>query len=108
MLEVLRWLLSMSMGRVGTLSMRWATMTLLRMTSSWARGSPAVLLVVLLQLHGVLRVVLGLLLHPCMVLLLVVSIACWVHGRLGWSTTTTTIVTRGPSSIVTLALVTSL
>ena len=50
---------------------------------TWRRRS-----VVLLELHGVLRVELSLVLEPAVILLLVLSVLCWVQGRLRWSSTT--------------------
>ena len=44
--------------------------------------------IVLLELQGVLRVELGLLLQPPVILLLVLSVLCWVQWRLRWSSTT--------------------
>ena len=44
----------------------------------WGRGP-----VVLLQLHGVLRVELGLLLQPAVILLLILGVLCRVHRGLG-------------------------
>ena len=62
---------------------------------TWRRRS-----VVLLELHGVLRVELSLLLEPAVILLLVLGVLCWVHRRLGRARAVLVVVRGSATSVV--------
>ena len=56
--------------------------------------------VVLLELHGVLRVELSLVLEPAVILLLVLGVLCWVHRRLGRARAVLVVVRGSATSVV--------
>ena len=71
-----------------------------RVRTLWSRRGP----IVLLELQGVLRVELGLLLQPPVILLLVLSVLRWVQWRLrGSSTTSRTSILLGWTSWTSVA-----